>query len=386
MAFVGFRMALKLWFPLSLFAFVPPMGEELIPYLQMITANLSVFLLKLTGIPIHHNSLYISIPAGDFVVAEACSGIRFFVVCVFVGYMFACINFLNNYKRAAFLLFALVLPIVANGIRVFGIIIVGHLSDMKYAVGADHLVYGWVFFVIVLLILLLVGHKFSEPVPRFDVPSLGEYVPQWQQTKWWRPFLLMLLPLVIAGWGRYVVAEGNIENQIQVSMDQWSGVASERKQMGWSPQLSNTSGEISKSLFDEGILYDVYVGWYNDNQPEAELIMWSNRLYDKDRWALDSSFTLVFSEGGHQAELLAVTSLSGKKRVIIYWYQVEGFRGFNKLKVKLQQALNRLTGRFAGGALIAISYEVRNKSLEEIKKSAQSSEFFTRISNSVVIE
>ena len=43
------------------------------------------------------------------------------------------------------MLLSIVVPIVANGGRAYMIVMIGHLSGMKLAVGADHLVYGWVF-------------------------------------------------------------------------------------------------------------------------------------------------------------------------------------------------------------------------------------------------
>jgi EpsI family protein len=43
------------------------------------------------------------------------------------------------------------------------IVMIGHLSDMKLATGVDHLLYGWVFFGIVMLLLFWVGSWWSEP-------------------------------------------------------------------------------------------------------------------------------------------------------------------------------------------------------------------------------
>ena len=38
------------------------------------------------------------------------------------------------------------LPVLANWVRAYIIVMLGHLSGNTIATGVDHLVYGWVFF------------------------------------------------------------------------------------------------------------------------------------------------------------------------------------------------------------------------------------------------
>jgi hypothetical protein len=55
-----------------------------------------------------------------------------------------------------------VVPIVANWLRAYMIVMIGQLSEMKYAVGIDHLIYGWLFFGVVVLILFWIGSFWRE--------------------------------------------------------------------------------------------------------------------------------------------------------------------------------------------------------------------------------
>jgi hypothetical protein len=69
---------------------------------------------------------------------------------------------------------ALVVPIVANGFRAFGIVMLGHFLGSAEAAAADHVVYGWVFFSIVMLLLIVAGLPFredGEPEPRPAPPA-----------------------------------------------------------------------------------------------------------------------------------------------------------------------------------------------------------------------
>lgn len=38
-----------------------------------------------------------------------------------------------------------------------------HLSDNRLATGVDHLVYGWVFFGVVIMVMFMIGARWSEP-------------------------------------------------------------------------------------------------------------------------------------------------------------------------------------------------------------------------------
>ncbi|MEI8648950.1 exosortase [Paraglaciecola sp. Hal342] len=149
-------------FPLFFIVFCIPVGEELIPTLQAITADMSVMMLQWVNVPIYRSGLYIEIPEGRFLVAEACSGISFFIASIVIGSLYAYMNMQSRIRRVSFVCISILFPIIANAIRVFGIILTGHLTNMEHAVGADHLIYGWVFFSLVIVCLIGLGELIRE--------------------------------------------------------------------------------------------------------------------------------------------------------------------------------------------------------------------------------
>ena len=159
---MGVSFARSIAFPLAYLLFAVPFGEFWVPELQEITADFAVGLLRLTGVPVFRDGLFLSIPAGNFVVAEACSGIRYILATLALGTLYAYLSYQKTYKRLIFIAFSLVLPIVANGIRAYGIIAIAYYSDMKYAVGIDHLIYGWIFFGVVIGLMFLVGNRYRD--------------------------------------------------------------------------------------------------------------------------------------------------------------------------------------------------------------------------------
>jgi len=75
-------------------------------------------------------------------------------------------------RRAAFIAVSIVVPILANGLRVMGIVVYGYILGNAEAAIADHLIYGWVFFSLVSIILILLGLPFRQDVPVFAIPAM----------------------------------------------------------------------------------------------------------------------------------------------------------------------------------------------------------------------
>jgi exosortase A len=158
----GWAAVRQMEFPLFFLVFAIPMGEEVIPLLQTITAEISVFLLRATGVPTFHSGVLIEIPSGSFVVADVCSGARFLITTVVLGMLAANLFFVSWRRRTIFVLLCFVVPILANGLRAYGIILLAHLTDHTLAIYVDHIVYGFIFLSLVLVVLTGVGALFRD--------------------------------------------------------------------------------------------------------------------------------------------------------------------------------------------------------------------------------
>jgi exosortase A len=164
-ALLGRSVARGLAFPLFYALFLVPFGEELVPPMQQVTARISMALLGLAGVPAHLEGIFISTPTGLFRVAEACSGVRFLVAMAALAALVANLCFRAWPRRAAFVAAAMAIPVAANGVRAFATIWVAHLTDNEIAVGFDHIVYGWIFFGLVIALILAAGWPFFDRRP-----------------------------------------------------------------------------------------------------------------------------------------------------------------------------------------------------------------------------
>jgi exosortase len=100
--------------------FLVPFGDELIPALQTVTARIVMVLLHLAGIPATLDGVFITVPAGYFKVAEACSGVKFLIAMIAYGVLVCQVCFRSWPRRVAFMALSLVVPILANGVRAWG--------------------------------------------------------------------------------------------------------------------------------------------------------------------------------------------------------------------------------------------------------------------------
>lgn len=173
---LGPRVFSALLFPLCYMAFLVPFGDELVPPLQTITATLTIALVNLSGIPANINGVFIDTPAGLFEVAEACSGVKFLIAMIALGALVANVAFRSWKRRGLFMLLCIAVPILANGVRAWGTIFAAQYVGAEKAAGIDHLIYGWIFFALVIAAVIAISWRFFDRHPgeaMIDAEGIG---------------------------------------------------------------------------------------------------------------------------------------------------------------------------------------------------------------------
>jgi len=201
MAALGWR----LWWALSpgflYLVFLVPFGAFITPSLQHFTANFIIAGLHALDVPVEADTFQITIPEGVFYVAEACAGLRFLIASIAFGVLYAVTIFRSPWRRAAFIAVSCVVPVVANGVRGLGIVLLGHILGSAEAGAADHLIYGWVFFSFVIVVLALAGLPFrQDQVAAVPARSVSGVAP-----RLWRLVAACVAVLVVAGLGKLAV-------------------------------------------------------------------------------------------------------------------------------------------------------------------------------------
>ena len=175
LAVLGRRMFAALSAPLLYLFFLVPFGAFVTPALQGFTAQFINVGLGVLGIPHVVDTYFIEIPEGRFVVAEACAGLRFLIASIAFGVLYACLMYRGIWRRLGFVAASMIVPVIANGFRALGIVVIGHLIGSAQAAVTDHILYGWLFFSIVTVLLILAGLPFRQDIAH--APDAGPVSP-----------------------------------------------------------------------------------------------------------------------------------------------------------------------------------------------------------------
>lgn len=350
-------------FPMMYLAFAIPIGEGLIPGLMDFTAMFTVKALQLTGVPVYWEGMYFSIPGGNFEVAKACSGIRYFSASLTVGSLFAYLNYQSPWRRTVFIIISIVLPILANGIRAYGIVMIAHLSGHKYAVGLDHLIYGWVFFGLIMFVLFYIGVKWQEDrATNLDTQHISEVV-HTPGNKYIFSFMAIVLVAIIGPVGvsqqaHPVVMQSNKNLLLPDSVGQWIKVSTDY--IDWKPDYKGASHTVRSVYRNGDDRLQVYVAYYQNETQHAELINQANQLYESRAWIQSNKKEIKLPYADSIASIAQKILVSGERRRLLwYMYDLNGFVTHNEYQAKLYQAWMRISGKDKGGAIVALTIDVK---------------------------
>jgi len=164
-AIAGRRIASMIAFPLGFLFLMLPVYGPLNPPLMEYTAKVTIWALRASGVAVHGEGLSFSLPTGNWSVIEECSGLHYLLAAVVLGALFAYLNFRTWTRRFIFLAVTLSFGIVANWIRAYLIVMLGHLTEMRWGIGLDHYVYGWVCFGITIFFVFALGTRWRDADP-----------------------------------------------------------------------------------------------------------------------------------------------------------------------------------------------------------------------------
>jgi exosortase A len=358
LAVLGWRAYWALLFPCLYLFFLVPSGEYLVPTLQDFTGAFAVKGLELVGIPVHADGTIIEIPNGTFRVDEACAGLRFLIASIAFGFLFANLTYRSLAKQAVFVVLSIGVPIIANGLRAFGIIILAHLTDNKLAAGADHIVYGWGFFVAVTLFLIWVGLKFRDPAP-ISAPTPDTAAPAKPVRIAFAAALAVVLALAAPAYAAYLQSRpAPAAPTALVIPDSIGGWTRAPSASGWKPSFASADVELAVTYTKDGKQVDLYIAYYTHQQKGHELITYDNQIADGTLWRRIGGGQAIVNFEGRPLPV-AVTRLwaTTRQRLAWHWYWIDGEFTASTLRAKLLQVRAELVTRRRPAAAIVVSVD-----------------------------
>ncbi|WP_306476385.1 exosortase A [Methyloversatilis sp.] len=164
-AVLGSDFTRRIAFPLGFLFLAIPFSDGILPHLMRWTADATVMALRWSGVPVYQDGVNFVIPSGNWSVVEACAGGRYLVSSLFAGALYAYITYTQPTKRAITMLLALIIPLFANWLRAYTIVIVAHLTNNEWGLGVSHITLGWIIFGAVILLMFWLGMRWRDPEP-----------------------------------------------------------------------------------------------------------------------------------------------------------------------------------------------------------------------------
>lgn len=361
-AIVGNRIAKQLAFPLLYLMFAVPFGEVLLPTLMEHTADFAVLALRLTGIPVYREGLYFTVPSGNWSVVEACSGLRYLIASLTLGFLYAYLTYRSFKRRAVFVALSIVVPIVANWLRAYMIVMIGHLSSMKYAVGVDHLIYGWLFFGVVMLLLFWAGSFWREDDVDQASVAIGPQMVAIAHSTWGgiaTATLICVAAITVAPtYASRLQSASHTEPTLALPEGAGGWRAAQATATEWVPHYLNPIARVRQAYENGANRALLYIGYYRNQRQHSELIASQNVLvHSTDKvWAgvRESSRSERF--GKHEFSFTETIVRSHNQRLVVWrWYWVDGHYTVNPYWAKWLQARSQLFGRGDDGAVIVVA-------------------------------
>lgn len=361
---LGTEVARRIAFPLGFLFFAVPFGDFLTPWLIDRTADFTVVALRATGIPVYREGTQFVIPSGSWSVVHACSGIRYLTASLMVGALFAYLNYRSHLRRWIFVGVSIVTPLVANWLRAYLIVMLGHLSGNELAVGVDHIIYGWVFFGLIMLVMFTAGSRWAEadPEPEGAPPGMagtGSSAARIAAAC----VAAMLIAAAPAGLSVHA-ASLSAHGRPQLEPPRLAGWTWRDEPLStWRPAFHNAAASVlGRYESAAGETIGVYIGYYRDQRYGRQLVTSTNELIRGDDWARTSQNRVALDghewlSSGLRGQALATVSGAGEEALRLRVWQVYWINGrlyTSDWQAKLAGVLQALAGRGDDAAIIVV--------------------------------
>ncbi len=344
---LGPMVARGLLFPLAYAWFLVPFGEELEKPLQQVTVSIVMPLLDWSGIPATNDGVLIHAGRYWFEVAEACSGSKFVLAMVVFATLVANLCFRSPVRRAVFVIVSLIVPVIANGIRAWGTIFAADKTSIEVAGGVDHIIFGWVFFALVMAAVLAIGWQFFDRSP--DDPAFDPARLQGGAGRRIDPLLAAVLAVAITAvfpsWSAFAGSRA-APLPVHMALPEVPGWTPVAQQSVWRPDYPGADAVLQRAYRDvHGHQVDLAVAVFSHQREGGKLgAFGTGVIHGADRWLRVADLGRI--AGGDAMHMMA-TSANGQtqNRDVATWYRIGDTLTPDMRRVKIETMKARLLGQ-----------------------------------------
>lgn len=313
--------------------FAIPLWDHLNDVLLQLSALVVGEMVRMIDMPalIQGNSIFI--PYGHILIADGCSGLRYFVIALAMGYIIAYLNHYGERRLAITLAIAALIGLVANWIRIFILILVGYQTQMQSSLMKDHEYFGWILFALLCIPAIYfapVVHAQRQQPLRPDEQA---------KPRWLVPLLALSLGPIAALSLDFSPTSSPWQDRLDTRV---TPVNVSRMPMAIS---SPTPGHRENGLIQlENAQVFVQVDHYQRQHKTDKLVPYIANLYNTEDWSQ------VRSEAHAPGRIIQLNHKNGLRRILqLQWFELEQYQTASLAEAKLMQvpALIQGQNRFA---------------------------------------
>ncbi|HKU14730.1 MAG TPA: exosortase [Steroidobacteraceae bacterium] len=318
-AALGREVARRVAAPLGYLYFSIPIWDQLVPLLQLVTTAVAESALWLLQVPATVESHTVTIPEGTFAIVEGCSGKRYLLVGLAFAVLLAATQGLRGKRAALLIAFTAALALVVNWVRVIVIIYAGHVSNMEhYLVAQDHITFGWIMFVPLLLAVIWIARRLSKGASHAEPER--PHAPAMESIRgahWLLPAACLCVPILVVMTGNDTTFGRPRLAPLPIMAGEWQGPMP--ADALWRPRFEAPADERLAAYTSPQGAVQVYVNVYGRQARGHELIFFSNSVAPSGHWTIVDS-----QRRGDSMMLLVVADAASHRWAIAQTYAIDG--------------------------------------------------------------
>lgn len=332
---------------------------------QNFSAGIGLSLIQSAGIPVYRDGLYLALPNITLEVAKACSGVNYLIAVIAVGIPLAALFLQGWVRRICLLVFAVLIAVLANGLRVALIGVLAYYGVGGALHGPFHVLHGlFVSFVGFGALFVGVWVLSERPAPAASERSVADHRSHSLErssvrargigaAQWGGLLVFVLVATLIHFFGVIEVAPAQELRRFPLEIGAWEG-----RDIAWSPgdpyRLPGLDHTVAREYQrEDGPPVRLFVGYFERQRNGKELVSREARqLYERS----ETAQVALGSRGLQEVRWVATGDGDGTTRtMLVYWYDLHGATVTNPLIVQARLAWNALVHRRSNGALIAVA-------------------------------
>lgn len=319
---------------LGLILFTIPIWSELTGTLVTLSTLAVGTAVKWSNLTVLIDGSSLFIPSGTIYIADGCSGIRYLIISLLMGYILILVNQYRLRIAITTLMVAAVLGLFANWLRIYLLVLIGYHTEMRSSLMSDHETFGWILFACLLVPAIYFAPINKSATKIVKVPRRPRLLPLMAIAL--GPLLLHLNTTALAP-----VSPLHLDHLATLKVGAVAGG------MEISPGIKQSDSQTIR-LNDVDIRVDLFT--HTPTQQREEIVPFISKVTERSDWSLERRI----AHGQNKFSLAMYKKVGGNTRVILATqYIVGNFQTQHYVAAKFLQILANASGDKYFGLLTA---------------------------------